>query len=265
MPTIDLALVPPVSIEYTWVGLDRAQHPSAPLMVFLHEGLSSVALWKNYPAQLCDAGGFVGLVYSRSGYGQSSPRLTGEQWPMDQLRHQATQHLPALLQALCIDTAVREPWLFGHSDGGSIALMYAAAFPNAVAGIVVLAPHIVIESLTLDSIRDAKTSYETTGLRVSLARFHHDVDSAFYGWNDMWLDPAFTVCDCYRDVPQISCPILAIQGVDDQYGTMAQIDGIKQAAPHTQLLKLNDCGHSPHRDQGAAVTQAVVGFVSGFY
>jgi pimeloyl-ACP methyl ester carboxylesterase len=249
------------AIEYAWVG---SNSPSAPLLVFLHEGLGSVAMWRNFPEQLCQHGGFAGLVFSRSGYGQSTPRAAGEHWPMDQLRIQAHEHLPALFAALGIDTAVREPWLFGHSDGGTIALLYAAQYPNDVAGIIVLAPHIVIEALSLNSIASAKTSYETTVLRARLAKFHADVDSAFYGWNAMWLNPAFTVCDTHTVLASISCPVLAIQGHDDEYGTMAQIDGIKAAAAHTQLLKLAQCGHSPHRDQTASVTQAVSQFVQGF-
>jgi pimeloyl-ACP methyl ester carboxylesterase len=248
-------------IEYAWVG--NHSH-TAPLLVFLHEGLGSVAMWCDFPQSLCAAGGFSGLVFSRSGYGNSTPRQAGEAWPMDQLRIQTHEHLPALFKALGINTTVREPWLFGHSDGGTIALLYAAQFPDSVAGIIVLAPHIVIEQLSLDSIASAKVSYETTVLKERLGKFHADVDSAFYGWNDMWLNPAFTVCDTDQVLPNISCPVLAIQSVDDPYGTMAQIDGIKSAVPHTQLLKLTDCGHSPHRDQTAAVTQAVTAFVQGF-
>jgi pimeloyl-ACP methyl ester carboxylesterase len=249
------------AIEYAWVGSDA---PDAQLLVFLHEGLGSVAMWRDFPEQLCQQGGFAGLVFSRSGYGQSTARRNDETWPMDQLRIQAHEHLPALFAALSINTAVREPWLFGHSDGGTIALLYAAQFPNDVAGIIVLAPHIVIEQLSLDSIASAKTSYETTVLKERLGKFHANVDSAFYGWNDMWLNPAFTVCDTHAVLPCISCPVLAIQGVDDVYGTMAQIDGIKSAVVHTQLLKLAHCGHSPHRDQAASVTQAVTQFVQGF-
>jgi pimeloyl-ACP methyl ester carboxylesterase len=251
-------------IEYAWVGVDAAANPGAPLLVFLHEGLGSVAMWRDYPAQLCTAGGFCGLVLSRSGYGASTPRSTHERWPMDQLRIQAHAHLPAVFAALGINTQQREPWLFGHSDGGSIALLYAAQYPDDVAGIIVLAPHIVIESLSLDSIRSAKSSYQTTALRERLGKFHTDVDSAFYGWNDMWLDPAFTVCDLHQHLHPISCPVLAIQGEDDIYGTMAQIDGIKRAVAHTQLLKLPDCGHSPHREQAQATTAATVAFIQGF-
>ena len=249
------------AIEYTWVGKPST---SAPLMLFLHEGLGSVAMWRDFPEQLCQQGGFTGLVFSRSGYGRSTPRFAGEQWPMDQLRIQAHEHVPALLKALGIDPTVREPWLFGHSDGGSIALLYAAQYPDAIAGLIVLAPHIVIEPVSLDSIRSAKVSYETTVLRERLSKFHNDVDSAFYGWNAMWLNPAFTVCDIHQHLAGITCPVLAIQGIDDIYGTMAQIDGIKAAVPHTQLLKLPDCGHSPHREQTQSVTAAVVTFVQGF-
>jgi pimeloyl-ACP methyl ester carboxylesterase len=252
------------AIEYAWVGACAASSGNTPLMLFLHEGLGSVAMWRDFPAQLCEQGGFAGLVISRSGYGKSSPRAPGEQWPMDQLRIQAHEHLPALFAALAIDTAVREPWLFGHSDGGTIALLYAAQHPESLAGLIVLAPHIVIEQLSIDSIRSAKVSYETTVLKERLAKFHNDVDSAFYGWNDMWLNPEFTVCDTHAVLKQITCPVLAIQGLDDIYGTMAQIDGIKAAVPHTQLLKLPDCGHSPHREQTAAVIAATTTFVRGF-
>ncbi len=250
-------------IEYAWVG-EPLSNTAAPLVVFLHEGLGSVAMWRDYPAQLCAAGGFCGLVFSRSGYGASTPRAAGEHWPMNHLQIQAHAHLPALFAALGIDTTQREPWLFGHSDGGTIALLYAAQYPDHVAGIVVLSPHIVIEQLSLDSIASARTSYTTTVLRERLSKFHNDVDSAFYGWNDMWLNPAFTVCDTHAVLHRISCPVLAIQGVDDVYGTMAQIDGIKAAVPHTQLLKLPDCGHSPHRDQAAQVTASTVAFINGF-
>jgi pimeloyl-ACP methyl ester carboxylesterase len=249
------------AIEYEWVGTSST---SAPLMLFLHEGLGSVAMWRDFPQQLCQQGGFTGLVFSRSGYGRSSPRLAGEQWPMDQLRIQAHEHLPALFAALGIDTTVREPWLLGHSDGGSIALLYAAKHPEAIAGLIVLAPHIVIEQLSLDSIQSAKVSYETTVLRDRLSKFHSDVDSAFYGWNRMWLNPAFTVCDIHQHLSSITCPVLAIQGLDDIYGTMAQIDGIKAAVPHTQLLKLAECGHSPHREQTQSVIQASTAFIQGF-
>lgn len=249
------------SIEYAWVG---NPDPAAPLVVFLHEGLGSVAMWRDYPAALCEAGGFCGLVFSRSGYGASTTRRAGEQWPMDELRIQAHEHLPALFKALGIDPTVREPWLFGHSDGGSIALLYAAQYPEAIAGLIVLAPHILIEQLSLDSIRSAKVSYETTVLKERLSKFHADVDSAFYGWNDMWLNPAFSVCDLHQHLATISCPVLAIQGLDDIYGTMAQIDGIKAKVPQTQLLKLPDCGHSPHREQTQAVSAATVQFIHGF-
>ena len=169
--------------------------------------------------------------------------------------------LPALFDALGIDTTDDPPWLFGHSDGGSIALIHAAAFPGRVAGAVVLAPHLFVETLSVDSIAKTKTVYETTDLRQRLARHHADVESAFWGWNDIWLDPAFRDWNIEALLPSIACPVLAIQGIDDEYGTMAQIDGIRAALPDTTLVKLERCGHSPHRDQPQAVIDATLAFV----
>ena len=234
-------------LEYGWVGSGQ---PDAPLLVFLHEGLGSVAMWKDFPAQLCSAAGVRGLVYSRPGYGRSTPRPHDERWGLDFMHVQAQQVLPALLDAL----GVRAPYgLFGHSDGGSIALIHAASFPQRVAGAVVMAPHIMVEEFGLRSIREARRAYLDGDLRPRLARYHDDVDSAFWGWNRIWLDDEFPRWSIEALLPRITAPVLAIQGHDDPYGTMAQIDGIAQAVPHTELLKLPDCGHSPHRDQPAAV------------
>lgn len=243
-----------LAIEYAFVGNANA---NAPLIVFLHEGLGSVAMWRDFPTRLCEAAGARGLVYSRPGYGRSTPRANSEKWGVDFMHHHAREVLPSLLQALGIDLSRHKPWLFGHSDGGSIALIHAASFPSNVAGIVVAAPHIVVEDISISSIEQAREAYATTGLRSKLARYHDDVDSAFWGWNDIWLDPAFrrwSIEDC---VAKITCPLLAIQGVDDEYGTMVQIDGIASRAPQTRLLKLEHCGHSPHRDQPERVIAAV--------
>lgn len=255
-----------VQIEYQWVGLDLAAHPQAPFMVFLHEGLGSVAMWKDFPEKLCQAGGFCGLVYSRAGYGQSTPRAPQAHWSPQHLQQQADQ-LVEFLSALGIDLEQREPWLFGHSDGASIALLYAARHAATTAGLVVLAPHVLVEPMCIDAIRSAAQAYASTALREKLARFHADVDSAFGGWSAMWLNPEFSEWDM-RDVqaalPQLICPVLAIQGNDDEYGTMVHLDRIKAAAPHTQLLKLADCGHSPHRDAQAAVIEKVSRWVRSF-
>jgi pimeloyl-ACP methyl ester carboxylesterase len=177
------------------------------------------------------------------------------------MHRQAFEVLPALLDAVGVDAAADRPWLFGHSDGGSIALLHAARWPERVAGTIVLAPHILVEDLSIASIEQARIAYETTDLRQRLARHHDDPDSAFRGWNDIWLDPAFRRWSIENELAGLSGPLLAVQGLDDEYGTLEQIHGIARRLPQTELLELPDCGHSPHRDQPAALVQAVVAFV----
>ena len=240
-----------LAVEYAIVG---ATKPAAPLIVFLHEGLGSVAMWRDFPANLCEAVGARGLVYSRPGYGKSTPRPHHEKWGVDFMHIQARDVLPALLAAVAPNV---KPWLFGHSDGGSIALLYAALFPKKIAGVMVAAPHIFVEDVSVESIAKTREAYVQTDLRTKLARHHDDVDSAFYGWNDIWLNPTFRKWNIEALLPQITCPLLAIQGIHDEYGTMAQIDGIALAVPHAQLMKLENCGHSPHRDQPQAVIDAM--------
>lgn len=245
-------------IEYVHLAPERRDRP---LLVFLHEGLGSVAMWKDFPRALCEAAGCRGLVLSRWGYGLSSPRALHERWPVDFMHHQADAFLPAFFEAIDVDTTKDRPWFYGHSDGGSIALIHAATQPERVGGLVVAAPHIFVEDITVASIEQAKDGYVTTDLRSKLARYHADPDSAFWGWNDVWLDPDFRRWDIRALLPLIRCPVLAIQGHDDEYGTMAQIDGIARAVPDAELLKLYDCGHAPHRDQPAQLMQGVAGFM----
>ena len=247
-----------LAIEYRMI--DGAS--SQPLVVFLHEGLGSVSMWKDFPDRLCAAGNFRGLVYSRRGYGRSTPRPHHVKWRPDFMHGQACLVLPALFDALEIDVAADPPWLFGHSDGGSIALIHAANFPESVAGLVVLAPHLFVEQEGLDSIVAVRKVWMQGDFRDKLARHHDDVESAFWGWNDIWLAPAFRSWNIEALLTAIACPILAIQGCDDQYGTMAQIDRIAAALPSTELLKLDRCGHSPHRDRADAVIAATVHFIS---
>ena len=218
-------------------------------------------MWKDFPQRLCEAANCRGLVYSRPGYGKSTRRAVDDAWQPDFMHRQAFEVLPALLKALNIDTEIQKPWLFGHSDGGSIALLFAARYPNNVAGAIVVAPHILVEDVSISSIEKAKSAYQTTDLRSKLARFHDDVDSAFWGWNDIWLSPAFRHWNLTQAIKTITCPLLAAQGLDDEYGTLEQIHGIKRVLPHTQLLELPDCGHSPHRDQPDALIKACVSFI----
>ena len=246
-----------VRIEHQWLGRERSRQP---LMVFLHEGLGSVSMWRGFPKQLCDALGWRGLVYSRPGYGRSTPRAAQDALAPDFMHRQALEVLPALLAALGIDAQAQPPWLLGHSDGGSIALLHAAAYPNCVAGAVVLAPHILVEELSVASIAKARAAYAETDLRERLARHHDDPDSAFRGWNDIWLHPAFRAWSIEAEIAAIRCPLLAVQGLDDEYGTLAQIRGIARRVAQTRLLELPDCGHSPHRDQPAALIRAVAAF-----
>ena len=266
-----------IAIEYRWIdapvavnadgklnaegaaNTDNVPDTAAeqPVMVFLHEGLGSVSLWKAFPDQLCAHIGMRGLVYSRPGYGKSTPRRTDEQWDPDFMHLQAYEVLPTLL----LELNVQRPWLFGHSDGGSIALLYAAQFPTALSGAIVVAPHLFVEDISVESIERARHAYRHQGLRERLARHHDDVDSAFFGWNDAWLSLAFRAWNIESIVPDISCPLLAVQGEQDEYGSLRQIHRIQQLQPASEIIALAASGHSPHRDQPQALMTAVGDFI----
>jgi pimeloyl-ACP methyl ester carboxylesterase len=248
-----------VSLEVQHILPSPARLPASqtPTCVFLHEGLGSISLWKNWPQEVCNSLGCEGWVYSRRGYGQSDSnhdvRGSGR-LPADYMHREALEVLPDLLKAL----GVTRPWLLGHSDGGTIALIHASQHP--VAGCVVMAPHVMVEDISVQAIAQARDNYGK--LRPRLAAFHKDVDGAFWQWNDVWLSDAFRSFDIRPLLHQIQAPLLAIQGVDDPYGTLAQIEDIAQHAPQTQLVKLEHCGHSPHKDQPEAVLQALKYFSS---
>ena len=242
----------PLRLEIAWVG---PAAPAAPVIVFLHEGLGSVAMWKDFPERLCHAVGARGLVFSRYGYGRSTPKPADERWPVSFMHAQAFEVLPRLFERL----GVSRPCLFGHSDGGSIALLHASRFPTAA--VVSVAAHIFTEDFGIRSIEAARTAYESTDLRAKLSRYHADVDSAFRGWNDVWLDPAFRAWNIEAELDTIACPLLVVQGVDDEYGTMAQVHGIARHVPHAQVLAMPGCGHSPHRDQPDALIAATGAFM----
>jgi pimeloyl-ACP methyl ester carboxylesterase len=226
-------------------------------IVMLHEGLGSLGMWRDFPARVAHATQHDVLVYSRYGYGQSDPISAPH--GVDYMHQEALYALPELLDLLGIDN----PILLGHSDGASIALIHAGGAGRPVAGLILMAPHVMVEDISIVSIAAAKDAYRNTDLREKLARYHGDVDAAFWGWNDIWLHSEFRAWNIEEYLPRIVCPILAIQGEDDEYGTMEQIERIAQKAVHAtgvDLVKLGDCRHSPHRDQPLAVIEAITRF-----
>jgi len=246
-----------VRIEYERIAGDAA----APTLVFLHEGLGSVSMWRDFPGRVAGATGCAALVYSRRGYGGSTP-LAGARAP-DYMHVEALSVLPALLDVLAID----DPVLIGHSDGASIALIHTGAAKRPaqgkVRGVVALAPHVFVEPLSIASIARAREQYATTDLRSRLSRHHADVDSAFRGWNDIWLAPAFRRWNIEASLPGIECPLLLIQGRDDEYGTLAQLDAIEaHVRGPVERVVLDDCGHAPQRDQPEATLAAMHRFIA---
>ena len=243
-------------IEYQKID---AAIPGRPVLVFLHEGLGSIALWRDFPARVAAATQCAALIYSRYGYG-GSERLAAPRG-VRYMHDEALETLPALLRALDVE----DPLLIGHSDGASIALIHAAARRWPVRGLVLEAPHVFVEDLTVSSIAEAKEAWQTTDLRRRLSRYHEDVDGAFTGWNDIWLHPDFRAWNIEAELPKIACPVMVIQGADDEYGTPAQLRSIEEkVAGPVELLLLPDCKHSPHRDQPEAVLAAISRFVISY-
>jgi len=226
---------------------------AAPTLVFLHEGLGSVSAWRDFPARVAERTKLGAMIYSRWGYGKSDPVTLPR--PLTYM-HDEARVLPELLDSTAIESAI----LVGHSDGASIALL-AAGHPR-VRGLVLFAPHVFVEDVSVTSIEAARIAYETTDLRSKLARHHADVDGAFWGWNRAWLDPGFRAWNIESCLPLVRVPTLLVQGRDDPYGTLAQLDAIERgvSAPVTRLV-LDRCGHAPHRDHPEACLDAIAGFV----
>lgn len=240
------------AIEYRMVPGDALGQPT---LVFLHEGLGSVALWRDFPDKIAHRLGARALIYSRFGYGGSDGLLARRE--PDFMHVEALQVLPELLDLL----AIERPLLVGHSDGASIALIHAGSAGRPVRGVVALAPHVIVEAMGLDSIARVRAGYDSGDLRQRLAKYHARVDDAFLGWADIWLDPRFPAWSIEDDVARIDAPLLLIQGLEDEYGTLAQLDRIQALAKGpTSRLVLAACGHSPHRDQEAATIDAIVAF-----
>ena len=243
------------SLEYEW--LDAAE-PGKPALVFLHEGLGSIRQWRDFPLQVVQATGCRALLYSRYGYGQSDV-LAEPRVGVDFMHREALEALPELLERL----AIERPLLVGHSDGASIALIHAGA-GHAVRALALMAPHVFVEPICVASIRKASAAFDSTDLAQRLGRYHRDPRKTFHLWADVWLDPEFLKWNIEASLPAISCPVLAIQGEDDEYGTLAQLAAIKRGVRGPcELVQLPACGHAPFRDQPRATLDALTKFIAG--
>ncbi|HEY3172957.1 MAG TPA: alpha/beta hydrolase [Thermoanaerobaculia bacterium] len=241
-------------LEYRWIGLPP---DDAPTIVFLHEGLGCLAMWGDFPDRLASATGCGALVYSRMGYG-ASDRVPGPR-PVRFMHDEALDVLPAVIERF----KLKEVVLFGHSDGASIALIYAGALLAPVRALVLEAPHVFVEPICIESITRIARAYETTRLRERLALYHgSNTDSMFKTWTDVWLRPEFRQWNIEEYLPAIQSPVLVVQGEDDEYGTVRQVDAVvRQVSGPAESLALVGCGHSPHTDRPDEVLEAASRFV----
>jgi pimeloyl-ACP methyl ester carboxylesterase len=244
-----------VDLEYRFLG---PAPDAAPTIVMLHEGLGSVGLWGDFPEKLQAATGCGVFAYSRAGYGNSSPVTLPR--PLDYMHIEASDVLPHVLDTI----GFRKGLLLGHSDGASIAAIYAGSHQDhRVEGIVLIAPHFIVEDVSVKSIAEIKTAYETTELKAKLARWHRDVDNTFYGWNGAWLDPQFRDWDISDYLAYIRVPVAVIQGEGDQYGTMRQVEIISEECYcPVDVTEVPGAGHSPHREAPGATLDAITQFAS---
>ena len=234
----------------------EARDSALPTVVMLHEGLGSVSHWKDFPYRLADDTGAAVFVYSRYGHGGSD--CLQEPRSVSYMHHEAQIVLPEILRK----ARIRRPVLLGHSDGASISIIYAGTFPDSLAGLILEAPHVFVEDISVASIAEAREAYRKTDLPQRLARHHANADSLFWGWNDIWLDPTFRNWNIESFLDHIRCPVLVIQGAQDQYGTTKQIKAIQTKIPSASATILDNCRHAPHRDQCDSTLLAMRHFLS---
>ncbi len=242
-------------LEYRMIGPSPAD---APTIVMLHEGLGSAGLWGDFPEKLQAATGAGIFLYSRAGYGASTPVQLPR--PVDYMHLEALDVLPKLLDRI----GFRRGLLLGHSDGASIAAIYAGSHQDhRVEGVAMIAPHFIVEDVSVTSIARIKTAYETTELKAKLARWHKDVDNAFYGWNGVWLNPAFRNWDISEYLAYIRVPVAVVQGVDDEYGTMRQVEIARdECYCPVDVTVVPGAGHAPHREAPGATLDAIQEFAN---
>lgn len=240
-----------------WIS-HKEQSNEKPIIIFLHEGLGSVAQWKDFPSALCSLTGLEGLVFDREGHGRSC--ALRQKRDSQFLHHQAINVLPEFYNQAGI--ANRKKIIIGHSDGGSIAIIHAAFQPEKIKCIITEAAHVLLEDITLQGIQDAVDNYENKRLKDLLQKYHAEkTDAMFYGWADTWLMESSMHWDIQSLLPQVNVPFLAIQGSNDQYGSLQQLIAIEQKAPFAQIALIEDCGHIPHHQKREEVLQKMKDFI----
>lgn len=249
-----------VHLEYKRIPSPRQ---GAPLIVFLHEGLGSLSMWGDWPERLCCEANAAGLVFSRYGYGNSTPR-TSHPWPTDYLEHEAQVMLPALLEALGINPREEKLILFGHSDGGSISLLYAAAYPDQASAVIAIAPHEFVEDVGRARIASLKSRFYESPLADILSAHHADPLGVFRGWSELWLSSRFRDWNIEERLARITSPLLVVQGAQDQYATLRQVHAVTHRVPHAASVILDNCRHIPHQEQPDKLLQHVCSFLSAF-
>jgi pimeloyl-ACP methyl ester carboxylesterase len=243
-------------LEYAWHG---PSPDAAPTLVFLHEGLGCVAMWRDFPQRVIETTGCGALVYTREGYGNSDPAQLPR--PVSFMHDEALVTLPEVLAAMKIKKAI----LVGHSDGGSIALIHAGGIPNGtpVLGLILEAPHVFVEDISIESIKAIGNDFGNGELKGQLSRYHQNVNETFWSWSNIWLDPEFRSWNIEEYLPQITQPVLLLQGEQDQYGTLEQVKRIESGcSANVRTVILNECGHDPHVDQTKRTIEEISKFLS---